>query len=877
MLANTVQNKDYDGRFSTANKEWAKSIVIGENEEQSRQFIVEEHPAVVDGFITIVRNKQKEIQPAKSSRFYTVYFEQGSYGEDVFTPVYLDEESGEIGTLFKRSFDTQQEIDELINKVNTDTDVKRDYVLVYKSPDELNKMSEEIRKNNDSKTLSGKHLSQTKSGYNVVNITKDQNERNIAIVYRHTADDFIVAARYDTNDGEWAQGYYVKSLDDAEQLRTEKYGDSPKIYENKEWKTMTEKMIEITVSRDAFIKRYEKSSFMRMPTNSDYDGYTYFIYNNRIKKSTQIADLQSDSRELAFAIRLKEDEQVEISNRDLEKSVKLSASEFKKLVHGTLDKDYIRKDDQNKSRWTTINVPREAIRIEREKATIFVMPKSSEFAGCCFSMPNGFVTEDNESDGDRMNIRVPDDFPITVRNKDGDTVKVSVYQLFRMMNDTSMEDYPQEKREAQPTSQAQSKAEGNFKSVNVDEKAKIATYDKSTLFRMPKGEYDGYCYYIPNNLVRTNDEKKTVNIGLPQGFVVKLINNQAESEEAKEIDVKADDFIAQVKGKTADDYTVYSKPSASKLEQFAETERRLRERVPNEMKNKPNWVIVRTKPNEVRGRLDKFLIDIHTGKMAKSDDPSTWTSFDEAIEYAKNNGGVALAYALDGKDGIACIDLDDCFEENGDMKPFTLDLYNKCDGFYCEKSVSGKGLHIFGKTQGMDVRTFSQDGEMEFYRNAHFIAMTGDDFGGTELKSFDEPQIKNTIESKCAKRTPIVGERAGVDGLSRMSDRDVVERAENGKDGERFKALYSGQDIHNDHSRSDMSLMNMLAFWCNGDKEQMLRIFATSGLYRPEKSDNYYECTVIKAIRDTVSRFQPKAQVKPITSVNNSNSNKGGK
>lgn len=77
---------------------------------------------------------------------------------------------------------------------------------------------------------------------------------------------------------------------------------------------------------------------------------------------------------------------------------------------------------------------------------------------------------------------------------------------------------------------------------------------------------------------------------------------------------------------------------------------------------------------------------------------------------------------------------------------------------------------------------------------------------------------------------------------------------------------------------SVMVFMNALAFWCNGDREQMLRIFATSGLYRPEKSNNYYEGTIIKAIRDTVSRYQPKTNTLPANKpVNNNNSGKGGK
>jgi primase-polymerase (primpol)-like protein len=74
-----------------------------------------------------------------------------------------------------------------------------------------------------------------------------------------------------------------------------------------------------------------------------------------------------------------------------------------------------------------------------------------------------------------------------------------------------------------------------------------------------------------------------------------------------------------------------------------------------------------------------------------------------------------------------------------------------------------------------------------------------------------------------------------------------------------------------------MALMCSLAFWCNGDKEQMLRIFATSGLYRPEKSDNYYECTVIKAIKSNIGRFQPNEQVKTTSNALKNNPEKGGK
>ena len=183
----------------------------------------------------------------------------------------------------------------------------------------------------------------------------------------------------------------------------------------------------------------------------------------------------------------------------------------------------------------------------------------------------------------------------------------------------------------------------------------------------------------------------------------------------------------------------------------------------------------------------------------------------------------------------------------------------KCGKTYIETSVSGKGLHIFGTTKGMDVRAFSKDGDMEFYQKSHFIAVTGDGTGFVNLESFDKPDMKSLIERKCEKRTAWNGAGAGIEGLSTMSDRDVVEKASKAKHGETFKALYDGQDLQNNHSNSDMSLMNRLAFWCNGDKEQMLRIFATSGLFRSDKSPDYYEGTAIKAIRDVNPKIGSKS------------------
>ena len=55
VLSNTIQQKDQDGRFSQANKQWAKRTCIPSDHWHNSDFVVESHPAVLDGFLNEVR------------------------------------------------------------------------------------------------------------------------------------------------------------------------------------------------------------------------------------------------------------------------------------------------------------------------------------------------------------------------------------------------------------------------------------------------------------------------------------------------------------------------------------------------------------------------------------------------------------------------------------------------------------------------------------------------------------------------------------------------------------------------------------------------------------------------------------------------------
>ena len=681
----------------------------------------------------------------------------------------------------------------------------------------------------------------TARGDKVVNIEKDKNGRDIAIIDRTSRanGDYTVAIGYHTDTGEWEQGRYgFKSQEEAERWREEEYfagkvAEKPKI-----------EYVKINVANDAFIKKSNMGSVFRMPENGEYAGFAYFMFNDKIKPSRQIADLKSDSQELCYELSVRDNAEIDIFKRrgDEEELLTLTAEEFKKAVGGTTNKDYetSRNDD---TKWFATSIPQEAFRREYDNSMLFVLPNKDDYGGMTYFIPSVFVGEDKNSDDGRIEIRLPQDFVVKAQTRGGEKkIELTAYDFCKLTNKTTAEDYKRLKTETVTENETE------WNHVSVPEKAKIATFEDSTLFRMPDGEYGDYTYYLPNKCVKDSEENGTIRLSLHNDYKVRLTNNKGEEKKTAELTAK--DFCEFVRGKDENTYgTEYKRPSEEAKTAFAEREKALRAAVPDEMKARKNWVAVKTWKSAEKDKLSKRPIDCNTGNYAESDNPETWTTFDKALEYVREHGGTTIAYALDGKDNVSCVDIDRCFNENGELSETAKEALKRSGATYAEKSVSGNGLHIFGKTDGMDLRTFSKDGDLEFYQKEQFIAMTGDGAKTKDLINFDTCGMKPYLESKCEKRIEWKGVCKGENGLSSMSDKDVVEKASEAKNGDKFKRLYAGEDLQNNHSNSDMSLMNILAYWCNGDKEQMLRIFATSGLFRPNKSPDYYEGTAIKALR----------------------------
>ncbi|MDR3262963.1 MAG: hypothetical protein LBT30_01470 [Clostridiales bacterium] len=292
----------------------------------------------------------------------------------------------------------------------------------------------------------------------------------------------------------------------------------------------------------------------------------------------------------------------------------------------------------------------------------------------------------------------------------------------------------------------------------------------------------------------------------------------------------------------------YTQDKLTAKEYFAvRNQRRLADiekNVPEEMKAMPNWCIFKTYYDKEKDMRRKIMLDCNTGHWASPTDASTWTGFNRAIEHAKTGNYEGLSFALKGS-GVSCIDLDGCIDEQGKRSSLAWDVLNKSNT-YSEKSISNKGIHIFLKGNFLEgYKNKTRDGKLEAYDSNHFMNVTGNIISKTNELMPASEELQAYIKEKLGKKSM---ERTNESGSSGQSELEVIERIRRSKKGEVFDLLYGGADIKGDKSVSDLTLLNILAFFTNCDKNQMENIFKQSGLYRPEKKDRYIQISIDKAI-----------------------------
>ena len=147
------------------------------------------------------------------------------------------------------------------------------------------------------------------------------------------------------------------------------------------------------------------------------------------------------------------------------------------------------------------------------------------------------------------------------------------------------------------------------------------------------------------------------------------------------------------------------------------------EAIPSELIAMNRWVLWRYVKVGTKWNKMPFQPD---GKAAKSTDPSTWSTFDQALSrYILGHDFDGIGFCFDGSDQVHGIDIDDCIID-GQMNDEAKELLARVDG-YAEISPSGTGLKLFTRTNLS--ATMVKKG-IEIYTDGRYFTVTGHALNG---------------------------------------------------------------------------------------------------------------------------------------------------
>ena len=263
-------------------------------------------------------------------------------------------------------------------------------------------------------------------------------------------------------------------------------------------------------------------------------------------------------------------------------------------------------------------------------------------------------------------------------------------------------------------------------------------------------------------------------------------------------------------------------------------------KVPQQLKQMKRWVCYKVEKLD-NGKTTKRPYNALNGSWAKVNDDLTWANFNTAIIGCEKYNCDGLGFVLG--EGIFGIDLDNHYDENGNLetpkeefKKLAVEFIQTLNS-YTEISQGGNGIHIIcaGKLPVGARRT----GSIEMYDSNRFFAFTGRVINNKPVEERTKeviPLWEKYVNIHHYNTTSNVVRMATPPEL-KMSDEEVIEKALASASGDKFYRYYHDGELatggkDNSHSAADLAFSMMLAFWCNGDIEQMDRIFRNSGLMR---------------------------------------------
>ena len=278
-----------------------------------------------------------------------------------------------------------------------------------------------------------------------------------------------------------------------------------------------------------------------------------------------------------------------------------------------------------------------------------------------------------------------------------------------------------------------------------------------------------------------------------------------------------------------------------------------------ELKGQRIWMLWRFEiRKEKRTKVPRSALD---GGPSGSDESwsHTWVTYDEAVSARDTYGMDGVGFKI--PDGYFFLDVD-----HRDLDdPLVQKLLTRFDS-YAERSVSGGGIHIYGRCDASRIPTSTDaNGKVKldkayYMKNPHngvelyyggitnrFAVFTGNVIWGKPLRDCTEALLATLDEDM---RRP---EKPAEKKLAKSHDAvfDVVGNLLRQGNADKFRKLYQDGDFsdYGSQSEADCALCAMIAFRTGPDPDMIDRVFRASALMREKwEREDYREATIQKGI-----------------------------
>lgn len=279
------------------------------------------------------------------------------------------------------------------------------------------------------------------------------------------------------------------------------------------------------------------------------------------------------------------------------------------------------------------------------------------------------------------------------------------------------------------------------------------------------------------------------------------------------------------------------------------------------IKDLRQWLVWRSEERD--GKPTKIPYSPVTGQRAKSNDPETWGSYEEAVRACEGQGYSGIGFAFTPLDNLCGVDLDGCLDpDTGEIELWAKEIIEELNS-YTEVSPSGTGVHILVRATLPEGR--NRKGRFEAYDRGRYFTVTGKHLSGTpqsiESRQEELESVTRRVFGEESKNGHGKPSKATEPVDNDLSDDEIVRKALAASNGKKFQKLWSGDTSgYTSGSEADQALCSLLAFWTGPDPIAIERLFSQSILGSRKKWQqraDYRERTLSKALKGRTEFYEP--------------------